>query len=51
MVVESFDEAYEEGEMSNSQRQGVIILIEKTGKDRTRLEIGDRFLSPMLTLK
>ena len=24
--------------MSNSQRQGVITLIEKTGKDRTRLE-------------
>jgi len=38
MVVESFNEAYEEGEMSNSQRQGVITLIEKTGKDRTRLE-------------
>ena len=38
MVVESFNEAYEEGEMSNSQRQGVITLIEKTGKDRTHLE-------------
>jgi len=38
MVVESFNEAYEEGEMSNSQRQGVITLIEKIGKDRTRLE-------------
>jgi len=29
IVVESFNEAYEEGEMSNSQRQGVITLIEK----------------------
>ena len=38
MVVESFNEAYEEGEMSNSQRQGVITLIKKTGKDRTHLE-------------
>ena len=38
MVVESFNEAYEEGEMSNSQRQGAITLIEKTGKDRTHLE-------------
>jgi len=38
MVVESFSEAYEEGERSNSQRQGVITLIEKTGKERTRLE-------------
>ena len=38
MVVESFNETYEEGEMSNSQRQGVITLIEKTGKDRTHLE-------------
>ena len=41
MVVESFNEAYEEGEMSNSRRQGVITLIEKTGKDRT----GDRSLT------
>ena len=37
MMVESFNEA-EEGEMSNSQRQGVITFIEKTGKDRTHLE-------------
>ena len=38
MVLASFNEAYEVGEMSNSQRQGVITLIEKTGKDRTHLE-------------
>ena len=38
MVVESFNEAYEVGEMSNSQRQGVITLIEKAGKDRTHIE-------------
>ena len=30
MVVGSFNEAYEVGEMSNLQRQGVITLIEKT---------------------
>jgi len=51
MVVESFNEAYKEGEMSNSQRQGIITLIEKAGKDRTILRIGDRFRSLMLTLK
>ena len=51
MVVESFNEAYDEGEMSNSQRQGVITLIEKTVKTEPVLKIGDRFLSPMLTLK
>ena len=38
MVVKSFNKAYEEGEMSYSQRQGVITLIEKTGKDRTHLK-------------
>ena len=38
MVVASFNEAHEAGEMSNSQRQGAITLIEKTGKDRTHLE-------------
>ena len=51
MVVESFNEGYEKGGMSNSQRQDVITFIEKRGKDRTCLKIGDRFLSLMLTLK
>ena len=31
MVIASCNEAYEVGELSNSQRQGVITLIEKTG--------------------
>ena len=38
LLVKCFNEAYERKEMSNSQRQGVITLIEKTGRDRTYLE-------------
>ena len=38
LLVKCFNEAYERKEMSNSQRQGVITLIEKTGKDRTYFE-------------
>ena len=38
MMVESFNEAYKEGEMPNSRRQGVITLIEKPDEDRTGLE-------------
>ena len=34
-------ETFENEEMSNSQRQGVITMIEKRGKDRT---LGDPFL-------
>ena len=38
LLVKCFNEAYERKEMSNSQRQGVITLIEKTGRDRSYLE-------------
>ena len=38
LLVKCFNEAYERKEMSNSQRKGVITLIEKTGRDRTYLE-------------
>ena len=38
LLVKCFSEAYDRKEMFNSQRQGVITLIEKTGKDRTYLE-------------
>ena len=38
VLIDCYNKAYESKEMSNSQRQGVITLIEKTGKDRTYLE-------------
>ena len=37
-VVNSFNEAYDNKEMSSSQRQAIITLIEKKGKDRNYLE-------------
>ena len=33
MVVEALNETFDNEKMSNSQRQGVITLIEKEGKD------------------
>ena len=38
------NECFEKGEMSRSQKQAVITLIEKKGKDRSLLEIGDLYL-------
>ena len=37
-MVDSFNEAYNKKEMSHSQKQAVITLIEKKGKDRNYLE-------------
>ena len=37
-MVKSFNEAYDNKEMSSSQRQAIITLIEKKGKDRNYLE-------------
>ena len=37
-MVDSFNEAYDKKEMSHSQKQAVITLIEKKGKDRNYLE-------------
>ena len=37
-MVNSFNEAYDNKEMSSSRRQAVITLIEKKGKDRNYLE-------------
>ena len=34
LLLEALNEAYEKGELSNSQRQGVITLIEKKGQDK-----------------
>jgi hypothetical protein len=34
MLVDSFNEAYDQGKLSISQRQAVITLIAKKGKDR-----------------
>ena len=38
ILVQVFNEAYNANEMSNSQKQAVITLIEKKDKDRTFLE-------------
>ena len=37
-MVDSFNEAYDNKEMSSSQKQAIITLIEKKGKDRNYLE-------------
>jgi len=37
-MVNSFNEAYDNKEMSSSQRQAIITIIEKKGKDRDNLE-------------
>ena len=37
-MVDSFNEACNKKEMSHSQRQAIITLIEKKGKDRVHLE-------------
>ena len=37
-MVNSFNEAYDNKEMSSSQRQAIIALIKKKGKDRNYLE-------------
>ena len=38
LLVDSLNYAFEFGELSNSQKQAIITLIEKKGKDRTLLE-------------
>ena len=48
LINESFMECVK---MSSSQRKAVINLIEKQGKDRTLIEIGDLYLLLMLMLK
>ena len=37
-MVASFNEAFEKKEMSPSQKQAIITLVEKKGKDRSYLE-------------
>ena len=37
-MVDSFNEAFDKNEMSPSQKQAIITLIEKKGKDRSYLE-------------
>ena len=37
MFIECFNEAFEEGNLTASQKQSVIILIDKKGKDRMLL--------------
>lgn len=42
-MVDSFNEAYDNKEMSSSQNQAIITLIEKKGKIETIQKIGDRY--------
>jgi len=38
LMTDSFNEAFDEKEMSSSQKQAIITLIEKKGKDRNYLK-------------
>ena len=51
MVVESFNEAYKEGEMSYSLRQGFITLIEKTGKDLLPTTVDTKIASKVIATR
>ena len=42
-LVASFNEAFDNKEMSPSQKQALITLIEKKGKDTTIYKIGDQY--------
>ena len=41
LLVESLNCAFDHGELSNSQKQAIITLIEKKGKDRRQFQTGD----------
>ena len=51
VMVDSLNCSYDYGELSNSQKEALITLIEKKIKTRGTRQTGDRFLSLMLTLK
>ena len=51
VMVDSLNCSYDYGELSNSQKEALITLIEKKIKTRGTCQTGDRFLSLMLTLK
>ena len=38
LTVESLNYAFENGELSNSQKQAVITLVEKKGKDKRQIK-------------
>ena len=42
-MTDSFNEAFDKKEMSSSQKQAIITLIEKKGKDRNIQKIGDLY--------
>ena len=44
LLVDSLNSSYEKGELANSQKQGIIKLIEKKNKAKNMLRIGDPFL-------
>jgi len=39
-LVDYINHSYEFGELSNSQNQAIIVLIEKKGKDKRLIKIG-----------
>ena len=43
ILLESLNYAFEKGERSSSQRQAVITLIEKKGRDKHYLKTGDQY--------
>ena len=44
-LTNSLNFSFEHGELSNSQKQAIIKLIEKNDRDRKYIKIGDRSLS------
>ena len=50
-LLESLNAAFDEGELSPSQRQAIIALIEKKGKDKRLIKTGDQYLYLTLTPK
>ena len=50
-LLESLNAAFDEGEHSPSQRQAIISLIEKKGKDKRLIKTGDQYLYLTLTPK
>ena len=45
MLIQCFNYSHDHGELSTSQKQAIISLIEKEGKDRQFIKNGDQFLS------
>ena len=51
LLVDSLNYSYDHGELSNTQKQAIIKLIEKKGKTRDTSAVGGQFHSSMLMPK